>query len=145
MSERSNDGTDDRQLLLRRARSAAERAYAPYSRFLVGAAVEADDGSLHEGANIENASYGLTICAERAAIFSAVAAGHRRFRRIAVTCQIGPASRIDERTPCGPCRQVMAEFMAPDAEVLIDGVGSFRLEELLPLAFRLGPGQEPGR
>lgn len=137
---RTTSGIED---IVARARSVTDRAYAPYSKFKVGAVVEAEDGTLHEGVNIENASYGLTLCAERAAIFSAVAAGHRRFTRIAVTCKVGPGSRIEERTPCGPCRQVMAEFMAPESEVIIDGVGTFQLKSLLPMPFRLGPGQEP--
>lgn len=129
--------------LINRARAVTARAHAPYSNFHVGAAVEAEDGSVHVGVNIENASYGLTICAERTAIFSAVAQGHRRFKRIAVTCQIGPGSAPENRTPCGPCRQVMTEFMAPDAEIIIDGVGTFKVSDLLPLAFRLDPAQEP--
>jgi len=121
--------------LLLRARAAAERAYAPYSKFRVGAAVEAD-GRAYAGCNVENASYGLTVCAERVALFTAVAAGHRRSQRIAVTCvDAGPDLGEGGRMPCGACRQVMAELMGPDGEVLVDGVGAFRVSELLPSAF----------
>jgi cytidine deaminase len=125
----------DRLLLL--ARAAGERAYVPYSRFRVGAAAEAD-GQTYVGCNVENASYGLTVCAERVALFSAIAAGHRRVQRLAVTCldasaELGAGGRM----PCGACRQVMAELMGPDGEVLVDGVGTFRVAELLPHAFTL--------
>jgi cytidine deaminase len=126
---------DDPLLLL--ARRAAERAYVPYSKFRVGAAVEAD-GRTYAGCNVENASYGLTVCAERVALFTAVAAGHRRVRRIAVTCaDAGPDLGEGGRMPCGACRQVMAELMGPDGEVLVDGVGAFRVSDLLPSAFTL--------
>ncbi len=123
--------------LLLLAREAAERAYVPYSRFRVGAAVEAD-GQTYAGCNVENASYGLTVCAERVALFTAVAAGHRRVARIAVTClDAGPALGDAGRMPCGACRQVMAELMGPDGAVLVDGVGTFRVSDLLPSAFTL--------
>jgi cytidine deaminase len=125
----------DRLLLL--AREAAERAYVPYSRFRVGAAVEAD-GQTYAGCNVENASYGLTVCAERVALFTAVAAGHRRIARLAVTCvDVGPDLGEGGRMPCGACRQVMAELMGPDGEVLVDGVRTFRVADLLPSAFTL--------
>jgi cytidine deaminase len=119
------------------ARAAAQGAYVPYSHFRVGAAVEAG-GSTLTGCNVENASYGLTVCAERVALFAAVAAGHRRVERLAVTC-IDASADLGEngRMPCGACRQVMAELMEPDAEILVDGVRTFRLAELLPSAFRL--------
>ncbi len=123
------------------ARAAAERAYAPYSQFRVGAAAEtfgpeAAGGATFAGCNVENASYGLTICAERVALFAAVAAGHRRIRRLAVAC-IDASTTLGEqgRMPCGACRQVMMELMGPDGEVLVDGVRSFRVSELLPVAF----------
>ena len=126
--------TDD---LLIQARAAAERAYAPYSRFRVGAAV-AVGGQTFLGCNVENASYGLTVCAERVAMFAAVAAGHRRIERLAVSCpDAAPDLGEDGRMPCGACRQVMAELLAPDAVVLVDGVGTFALADLLPRAFRL--------
>jgi len=123
--------------LLILAREASLRAYVPYSRFRVGAAVEAD-GQTYAGCNVENASYGLTVCAERVALFTAVAAGHRRIARIAVTCtDAGPDLGEGGRMPCGACRQVMAELMGPDGEVLVDGVRTFRVSELLPSAFTL--------
>jgi cytidine deaminase len=131
--------------LMAKARAATARAYAPYSRFHVGAAVETEDGSIFDGVNIENASYGNTVCAERTAILAAVAAGHRRLRRIAVSCLVGPGSAAEERTPCGACRQTMVEFMAGDGQISIDGVGTYRLDQLLPLAFRLDAAQKPAK
>jgi cytidine deaminase len=129
------NGDPDSLMVL--ARAAAERAYVPYSKFRVGAAVAAG-GTTFAGCNVENASYGLTVCAERVALFTAVAAGHRRIERIAVTCvdagaQVGAPGRM----PCGACRQVMVELMGPDGKVTIDGVGSFSVAELLPTAFTL--------
>lgn len=123
--------------LLELARKAAESAYCPYSRFPVGAAIETDLGHF-TGCNIENASYSLGVCAERAAIHTAVAAGARQIIRLAVSCRAArdtdpPGSRM----PCGACRQVMAEFLSPSAEIAVDGAGVWTLEELLPCAFRL--------
>jgi cytidine deaminase len=124
--------------LLLQARAAAEHAYAPYSSFRVGAAVSAG-GETFLGCNVENASYGLTVCAERVAMFAAVAAGYPRIERLAVACPDAAPDLGDEgRMPCGACRQVMAELLAPDAQVLVDGVGTFALTDLLPRAFRLG-------
>ena len=123
--------------LLAAARAAAEGAYAPYSRFRVGAAVRAD-GRIHRGSNVENASYGLSICAERVAIFAAVAAGARRIDAVALACidasaDAAPAALM----PCGACRQVMAEFAGADLGVHVDRAGSFALGALLPEAFSL--------
>ena len=127
--------------LLDGARRAAERAYCPYSDFPVGAMVETERGSF-SGCNIENASYSLGVCAERVAIHSAVSAGARRLSRLAVSCRGAKDSDpAGTRMPCGACRQVIAEFMAPDAEIIVDGAGVWRVEELLPNAFRL-PGSE---
>jgi cytidine deaminase len=110
-----------------------ELAYAPYSRYLVGAALLADDGRVFVGANVENASYGLCLCAERAAIGSAIAAGARHFAAIAVVTQ-----GSEPGTPCGMCRQVLAEF-APAFPVRCVAEGGARLdsttEALLPFAF----------
>ena len=126
--------------LLDAARAARTAAYAPYSGFAVGAAVRALDGRVFTGGNIENASYGLTCCAERVAIFAAVAAGARAFSGLAVVAGAGdePPS-----TPCGACRQVLVEF-GPPYPVLLAGpdpagpVLVTRVDELLPFAFRLG-------
>lgn len=118
--------------LVRRAREVMHNAYAPYSHFQVGAAIEADDGSIHIGCNVENASYGLTICAERMAVGAAVAAGERRLVRIAVASAVEPPA-----TPCGACRQLLAEF-GLDMEIITAGPQSerrFRLRDLLPEAF----------
>ncbi|MBI5499023.1 MAG: cytidine deaminase [Deltaproteobacteria bacterium] len=119
--------------LLAAARRARARAYAPYSRFAVGAALLADDGTIFAGANVENASFGLTICAERSAVVAAVSAGKRRFLALALVAGRGaPAS------PCGACRQVLHEF-APDLPIRMasaDGrTRDVRLTELLPLGF----------
>ncbi|MFZ5826059.1 MAG: cytidine deaminase [Bacillota bacterium] len=123
--------TDER--LIEAARSARERAYVPYSRFPVGAALLTEDGTLYSGCNIENASYGLTNCAERTAIFKAVSDGHQRFTTIAVI-----ADTADACSPCGACRQVMSEF-GPDAKVILTNLQGTTLvttvRELLPGAF----------
>ncbi len=118
--------------LLEAARSARARAYAPYSGFKVGAAVETDDGSIVTGANVENASFGLSICAERSALVRAIAEGYRSFRAIAVA---GPDG-VDT-APCGTCRQFIAEFDAtmPVSFTSSDGVVRTTLAELLPYAF----------
>lgn len=130
------DGTVREQLILA-ARKAAVSAYCPYSKFHVGAAVWAG-GRLFTGCNIENASYGLTICAERVAIFTAVAAGCHRLEAVAVTCPDSPLNSPREvRMPCGACRQVMAEFGSQDLLLLIEGVGEIRLADLLPHPFLL--------
>jgi len=123
--------------LMRSARAAAQRAYAPYSAFAVGAAVLASDGTIHVGANVENASYGLSMCAERAAIFNAVAQGATKIAAVAIYT---PTAR--PTPPCGACRQVIAEF-GPDALVVCcsdneHGSRRFRLGELLPEAFDRG-------
>ena len=123
--------------LMEKARRAAENAYCPYSHFPVGAAVETDLG-VFVGCNIENASYGLTACAERVALFNAVAAGAKEIRRLAVSCLKGQEDDApNAKTPCGACRQVMAEFMPFSAVVEIEGVGELTLAEILPFAFQL--------
>ena len=124
--------------LLTAACAAQEQAYAPYSHYAVGAAVLAADGNLYTGANVENASFGLTICAERAAVFNMVSAGVREIRAVAVCTMNGVA-------PCGACRQVMAEFVRADIPVyLVDESGRVQettLFTLLPHHF--GPADLP--
>ena len=126
--------------LIRRAAEMLPRAYAPYSRFHVGAALLAADGTVYTGCNIENAAFGPTVCAERVAFFAAVRDGRRDFLKIAVVG--GPEGRISSFThPCGVCRQVMREFCGDDFVVLAwDGRGLRRhtLGELLPESFSPG-------
>lgn len=119
------------------ARHAAERSYSPYSKFAVGCALRTPDGQITHGANIENASYGLTICSERCALFAHVAAGKPAPTTLAVTCPNGDRDDPDSNMPCGACRQVMQELLAPGAVILVDHVGRFTLDDLLPRAFRL--------
>lgn len=124
------------QELFALATEVRERAYAPYSGYAVGAALLTREGKVYLGVNIENASFGATNCAERTALFSAVANGEREFAAIAVA-----GGRQGEApstcTPCGICRQALAEFCPPDFKViLLDG--AHRLDELLPMAFTEG-------
>jgi cytidine deaminase len=128
----SEIGPGDEELV-RVASLARQRAHAPYSKYKVGAAIRTKRNKVHSGANIENASYGLTVCAERTAAFAAVNAGDTAFDAIAIAID-------DERlpTPCGACRQVLAEF-SPDMRVILATVGGKRkvttLRELLPDPF----------
>lgn len=128
----------DAMKLLRAAAAAAKKAHAPYSKFHVGSALLASDGRIFAGCNVENASYGLTICAERNAIFAAVAAGQKKFRAVAIV-----ASGKQMPYPCGACRQVLAEFCGPDTKVYIAPVRDLKNFEsttlglLLPKTFSL--------
>ena len=121
------------EALIKVAALQRERAHAPYSKYKVGAAIRTKRNKIHAGANIENASYGLTICAERTAVFAAVNAGDREFDAVAIVID-------DERlpSPCGACRQVLAEF-APNMRVILATTGGLRkattLTELLPEPF----------
>lgn len=122
--------------MIEKARDAAQRAYAPYSGWHVGAAVEfAEARGPHVGANIENASFGLTICAERVAIFQGVLAGGNKLVRLALTCRDGDGQLVATIAPCGACLQVIAEFGSPATSIEIDGRGTFRLADFLPLPF----------
>src|SRR5215217_4181788 len=121
--------------LLARARAAANQAYVPYSEFPVGAAVLAMDGSIHTGCNVENASYGLTICAERVAATAAVSSGHRQIVAVAVS-----APKVPRTTPCGACRQFLNEFRPATSDIVIilddrESGEPVVLEELLPRVF----------
>ncbi len=115
------------------ARKARELAHAPFSHFKVGAALETDDGFVVTGCNVENATYGLTVCAERVAVLKAISEGHRVFRRIAIVADTG-----EPTPPCGACRQILWEF-GGDLEVILanltEETGRFKLVELLPLPF----------
>lgn len=119
------------------ARKAASGSYSPYSKFRVGAVVKCGD-RLFNGANIENASYGLTVCAERVAIFSAISNGYTKIDEIAVSCVDAPKdAEKNSLMPCGACRQVMAEFSSPETIIHIDGVGQVTLSDILPKPFVL--------
>ena len=125
----------DRLALLQRAREASNNAYVPYSGFPVGAALLSDDGTVTLGCNVENASYGLTICAERTAVVAAVSTGQRAFRAVAVSAPLAPLT-----TPCGACRQFLNEFRPHSGEMIVildDGRAGLEvpLSELLPRAF----------
>ncbi|HXU88592.1 MAG TPA: cytidine deaminase [Methylomirabilota bacterium] len=119
--------------LVKAARQARLKAVADYSHFKVGAALETADGTIITGCNIENATYGLTVCAERVAMWKALSEGHRRFRRIAVV-----ADTTDPTPPCGPCRQILWEF-GGDLDVILANLraekGRHKLSALLPLPF----------
>jgi len=127
---------DRKKDLLAAARKARGRAYAPYSEFPVGAAVVGANGRIYSGCNVENASLGLTCCAERNAIFAMVAAGGREIREVLVV-----GDTAEALPPCGACRQVLAEFARPSAVVhMCDRTGAGRsvtVAELLPHVFRL--------
>jgi cytidine deaminase len=131
MSQRL-DATDASRLL-EAARAARERAIAPFSGFRVGAALETASGEIVTGCNVENATFGLTLCAERVALFKALSEGHRAFRRVAVV-----ADAAEPTPPCGACRQILWEF-AGDIEVVLAGPAGERrrlqLADLLPLPF----------
>lgn len=124
----------DFDALLKDARAMRKRAYAPYSKFTVGAALLGRSGTVYLGCNVENASYGLAICAERNAVAQAIARGERDFLAIAIS---GPGQ--EPVPPCGMCRQTLAEFMSPDAPVVFEDEKRHRARhtvgELLPHAF----------
>ena len=135
MSAPTNKPAIDESALLRAAHEAAKHAYAPYSRFTVGAAILLEDGRVFLGCNVENVSYGLTNCAERTAIFSAVAASVAKPHLRAVAVVNGSGK---ECSPCGACRQVMAEFSTAETVVIYryaGGVKRMTMRELLPDGF----------
>ena len=123
----------DRDALVEAAKKAREAAYAPYSRFKVGAAVLCEDGSVYTGCNVENASYGVTSCAEPVALFKAISDGKRKFQAIAIVLD-----SAEPAAPCGACRQAIYEF-GSEIEIImanVDGkVESMSISELLPRAF----------
>ena len=126
-----------REELLRLARETAQRAHCPYSHFHVGAALVAG-GVVYTGVNIEISSYGLSLCAERSALSAAISSGAGPITQVAVACiDVSPTAGIAERTPCGACRQWLAD-LAPNAVIYIDGVErDFSVGDLLPFAFGL--------
>jgi cytidine deaminase len=126
-----------REELLAVARKVALRAHCPYSRFHVGAAVMAD-GKVYVGVNVENSSYGLTLCAERAALAAAISDGAGHITHVAVACiDAPPDAPLNDRSPCGACRQWIAD-LAPKAVIYIDGASQdFLIADLLPYAFEL--------
>ena len=130
------NGFLNEEALIEQAKAAKEQAYAPYSGFSVGAALLCADGSVYTGCNIENASYGAAVCAERTAVFKAVSEGKREFVMLAII-----SDSESFTAPCGICRQVLAEFCPDEMPILMcDRNGAYRtqtLKELLPEAFRL--------
>jgi len=123
--------------LIEKAREAMQGAYSPYSGVKVGAAIMAEDGTIYSGANVENSSYGLTICAERTAAFKAVNSGARKFRAVAIAMNMEGMAY-----PCGACRQVLAEFSPEMIVILCDRKGRVErhhLEALLKYPFKLRP------
>ncbi len=130
----------DKKHLCQKATEAMRGAYAPYSDYTVGAALLCDDGSIYTGSNVENASYSVTICAERVALFKAVSENHRKFRAIAIAGgKKGNMQGIF--SPCGVCRQALSEFCSPDMIVLLvkneNEYEEYSLGQLLPQSFSL--------
>lgn len=129
----------NREMLVEAAKDAMMKAYAPYSGFFVGAALLCRDGKVYSGANIENSSYGVTSCAERTALFSAVFDGERDFEAIAIVG--GKGGKItDFCSPCGICRQALCEFCKPDLNIYLyngNEIRQYTLGELLPCGFLL--------
>lgn len=134
MAKVSGEQLADERKLIQRAKEAREKAYAPYSKFKVGAAILTQEGEVYAGANVESASYGLTACAERVALYRAVVSGERDFKKIVIV-----ADTKEPITPCGLCRQVLSEF-GENLEVIcanLQGkVKRFKLKELLPYSFK---------
>lgn len=129
--------TIDFNELMNRAKEASKTSYSPFSRFAVGAAVLTDSGKIYEGCNVENSSFGLTICAERCAIFKAISEGERVIRAVAIY-----SPNADSCYPCGACRQVMYEFQGDDEEISVvtEEMGELNINKLsyfLPCGFRI--------
>ncbi|HWS99049.1 MAG TPA: cytidine deaminase [Pyrinomonadaceae bacterium] len=134
--------TEEIERLIGAARAARDCSLSPFSSFCVGAAVETEDGKIYTGCNIESASFGLTVCAERVAIWKALSEGERRFRRLAVVVDTDPLT-----PPCGTCRQIIWEFCRDVTVVLANMSGkveAVEMRELLPRAFDARFLREPG-
>ena len=131
-SRKSDQDRDLGLLLLNEAAKTSKNAYAPYSKFHVGAALLTDKGEIVTGCNVENASYGLTICAERNAVFASVAMQRRKFVAVAIT-----ASGKAVPYPCGACRQVLAEFCSPDTPVFVASTKNLKNYDVIPLGHLL--------
>lgn len=133
MAKVSGKKSGDEKKLIQKAKEARRKAYAPYSKFKVGAAIITQKGKIYTGANVECASYGLTACAERVALYNAVVSGEGKFKKIAVVTDTKEPS-----TPCGLCRQVLSEF-GEELEVICTNlqgkIRKFKLKELLPYGF----------
>ena len=129
--------------LLAAALAARSHSHSPYSRFAVGAAVETESGEIFSGANVENRSFGVTLCAERSAFAAAVSAGHRTFRGVAIVTSTSPPS-----SPCGLCRETMSEFCSPEMPILLFNPQGERRETslgaLFPEPFRFPAGETSG-
>jgi cytidine deaminase len=126
----------DTRELLNKAKETMNNAYAPYSHFKVGAAILTEEGLVYTGCNVENASYGATICAERTAAVKAVSEGHIKFSKVAIVSSEGTYTY-----PCGVCRQFLSEFMTKDSVIIVEdekeGIKEIPFKELLPLSFSL--------
>ncbi len=126
----------DNEKLIKLANEVKDRAYAPYSNFKVGAAIETIEGKVFLGCNVENSTYGATNCAERTAIFTAVAEGYQEIKKVAIMSSSG-----DFTFPCGVCRQVIFEFMKKDGTIILGNdkgeIKEFTIDELLPNGFKL--------
>lgn len=125
-----------RRKLINEAKEGMRNSHSPFSHFKVGAAILTEEGKIYRGCNIENASYGLTICGERTAIFKAISEGEHSFTAVAIV-----SSSNDETFPCGACRQILFEFMKEDAEVIVEdkdgNIKVYGLAELLPHGFKI--------
>ncbi len=129
----------DYNLLMQKAKEASKKSYSPFSKFAVGASVLASDGKIYSGCNIENSSFGMTICAERCAIFKAVSEGEKEILAVAIY-----SPNEDDCYPCGACRQVMYEFQGQSEIQIItekDGKNIIRaMSDFLPYGFKIGAG-----
>ena len=132
------EDAERRERLLRLAREATRHSYAPYSKFYVGAVVVASNGEeerIFTGVNVENASYGLTVCAERVAVFKAVSEGFTKIREVYIVAVDSNGNVVEKVAPCGACRQVIYEFS--DNAIIHTPTSTYTIEELLPEGFRL--------